>query len=460
MAKQFKLPELGEGVDEGEVVLVLVNEGDTVSDGDGVIEVESDKATAEVPIDADGKVTEVHVAEGDTVRPGDPILSYEPGGGEGDESDGETSEAASDEEKDKQDGKEKPEKRSGKKKKEKTKSQRQSEDKESPPAEDEAPEDEADESEEDTPDALQARGAVMATPSVRTLARELGVNIHAVEGSGPSGRILEDDVKAFARRLVQAGGGPRGEVSPLYGEAPDYDEYGPVRRERMNGIRRTTAKRMAAIWPAVPRVTNFEKAAFGAVEDVRARLADRGGTKVSLTAILVKLIAQALKAHPKLNASVDVDRQQVVYHDAVHMGVAVDTARGLLVPVVKDADRKGVTAIHDQLAGLADRARDGKLPAEAMQGATFTLSNLGGLGGGWFTPIVNAPEVAILGIGRARTEPVWDDGEGAFRPAPLCPLSLSYDHRLVDGADAARFLGGFVDMLEHPLLTLLQGETT
>ncbi len=449
MTQAFKLPELGEGVESGEVISVLVKQGDAISDGDSVLELESEKATAEVPFDAEGTVTEVHVSEGDTVKPGDTLLTYEPAGGK------EKSEAAEESE-DEAAEKVPQEKPEGK---DKTEAEEESaeEEEQAREAPEEAEEEEA-EPEEPQPDAARAVGAVMATPSVRRLARALGVNIHAVEGTGPHGRILEADVKAFVRELLQTGAdGARQGVSPVRGDAPDYDDFGPVRRKRMNAVRRTTAKHMAEIWTASPRVTNFDQADFTAIQDARERLAARAD-KVSLSAILVKLVARALRAHPKLNATVDMGREQVVVHEYVHVGVAVDTPRGLLVPVVRDADRKDVHQVHEELAALADKARDSKLGAHAMRGGTFTLSNLGGLGGGWFTPIVNVPEVAILGVGRARLQPVYADG--AFAPRPLCPLSLSYDHRLVDGADAARFLGALRDAMENPLVSLLEGDST
>ncbi len=464
MSKSFKVPELGEGVESGDVIKVLVEVGDKITEGTGVIEIESQKASAEVPFDDKGTVRKVHVSEGDTVRPGDVILTYD------------SPEEAESEEKDKEKGEpQEPERshpREGERAKEEAEVEEREAKKPSPEAqeralserarteEEERPEEEEPSlaEEEGGPPSAADLGFVMATPSVRRLAREIGVNVHGVEGSGPGGRVLEEDVKAAARRLVQSGGTQvRGPVSRIRGEAPDYDDFGPVRRDKMNAVRRTTALHMAGIWTAVPRVTNFGKADFTAIQDARARLAD-GGDKISLSAILVRLVAVVLHGHSRLNASVDMDREQVVLHDYVHVGVAVDTPRGLLVPVVRDADRKDVRTVHRELAALADKARASKLGAEAMRGATFTLSNLGGLGGGWFTPIVNAPEAAILGVGRARMEPVWIDG--SFQPRPMCPLSLSYDHRLVDGADAARFLLGLVDAMENPLVAVLQGEPT
>jgi pyruvate dehydrogenase E2 component (dihydrolipoamide acetyltransferase) len=297
----------------------------------------------------------------------------------------------------------------------------------------------------------------MATPSVRKLARELGVNVRAMAGSGPGGRITEHDVKQMAHELIMTGSGSAtGALSPYLGEAPSFDAYGPVRYEKMNAIRRETAKHMAASWSAIPHVTNFDKADFSQVTAAREALAAVNGRKVGLTAILLKVLARALRVHPRFNACIDMDRQQIMYREYVNIGVAADTPRGLLVPVIRNVDTKDVKIIHEELADKAERARAGKLPPEEMQGGGFTLSNLGGLGGGWFTPIIHAPEVAILGVGTARTEALYEDGE--WKPRSLCPLSLSYDHRLIDGADAARFLRWFVGALENPLIALLEGD--
>ncbi len=427
---EFTLPELGEGAEEGDVVSLAVKEGDEVAEGETLLELEAGKATLEIPSPTGGTIRALHVKEGQTVSVGDRVATIADGSAPGASREAETEEE-SDSGEDGEKASSGAEQTSG-------------------------GEPGGDTGGEAGDDVARRAGLVMATPTVRRLARELGIDIHAVEGSGPGGRILERDVKTIARRIITTGDsiGREGR-SALREEAAPFDRWGPVRHEKLSAVRRATARQMGRSWSEVARVTHFAKADFGPVEDVRARLKDRG-QKVSLTAILVKILGTALRAHPRFNATIDLDRQEALLREYVNIGVAVDTPRGLLVPVVRQVARRGIRAINDDLADLAARAREGKLSMGQMQGAGFSLSNIGGLGGGWFTPIVSVPEVAILGVGAAVTEPVWS-GEG-FEPKRMCPLSLSYDHRLVDGADAARFLGWIVDALENPLLTMLEGD--
>ena len=294
---------------------------------------------------------------------------------------------------------------------------------------------------------------VPAAPSVRRLARELGVDITRVEGSGPAGRISPDDVKAFAKAVVTgaaAGGGPM--PMPL----PDFSRWGEIERQPMTNIRRKTAERMAHAWATIPHVVQHDVADITALEALRKRYApqaEAAGGKLTLTAIALKAVAAALQRFPQFNASVDMAGEAVILKRYVHIGVAVDTERGLLVPVIRDADRKGIVELSVELAALSEKAKARKLTLEDMEGGTFTITNLGGIGGTAFSPIVNAPEVAILGMSRARTEAVWLDG--AFEPRLMLPLSLSYDHRVIDGADAARFLRWLAEALEQPFVLSL-----
>ena len=296
---------------------------------------------------------------------------------------------------------------------------------------------------------------IPATPAVRRLAREIGVDMDAVSGTGPGGRILLDDVKATAKRLLQA---PAAGALPTAPELPDFAQWGPIERTAMNAVRRTTATHLTAAWQSVPAVTQQDKADITELERLRKRFgprAEAAGGKLTVTAILVKVIATALKVFPQFNASIDLQRAEVVYKRYYHIGIAVDTERGLLVPVIRDADRMNIVAISSALGELSARARGRKLMVSEMQGGTFTISNLGGIGGSHFTPIVNLPEVAILGVSRAAWEPVWQDN--AFEPRLRLPLSLTYDHRLIDGADGIRFLRWVVEALEQPLLLTLEG---
>ena len=437
MTSTLRAPDLGENVESVDVVKVLVAVGDTLAAGQPVIEVETEKASVEVPSTLAGVVTEVHVTAGEALRAGDPIVSVAV-------ADAPAAEVAA----------------------------------EPAAAEPAAPEPPAPAASDEVVETSQPRRPappslgetllaprwvapegprklVPAAPTVRRFAREVGVDITQVGGSGPGGRISIDDVKAFAARAISRAGAPPGATGV---ELPDLAAWGAIRREPMSKIRQVTARNLSRAWDTVPQVTNHDLADITGLEALRQRYRGRvesAGGKLTVTSILVKVAASALKIHSKLNAAVDVGRKEIVYREYVHVGVAVDTEHGLLVPVVRDADRKSITEISVELEGLSARARGRKLGPEEMQGAGFTISNLGGIGGTAFTPIVNWPEVAILGVSRAATQPRWVGDR--FEPRLLLPLSLSYDHRLVDGADAARFLAWIVEALEQPLLLALEG---
>ena len=297
---------------------------------------------------------------------------------------------------------------------------------------------------------------IPATPNTRRFARELGVDITSVQGTGNGGRILSGDVVRTARSLLEAaasGGGPAA-APPL----PDFSRWGEVEREPMSGIRRTTAVHLSTSWTTIPHVTQHDDADVTELEQLRKRFGPRvqeAGGKLTMTAIAVRVVAGALRVFPRFASSVDMASREVILKRYTHVGVAVDTDRGLLVPVIRDADRKNVTELSVEIGEVAARARAGKLTLEEMQGGCFTITNLGGLGGTSFTPIVNHPEVAILGMSRSRVTPVHRDGE--FEPRLLLPLSLSYDHRVIDGADAVRFLRWIVEALENPFLLSLEG---
>jgi len=326
----------------------------------------------------------------------------------------------------------------------------------------------------------------LAAPSVRRLAREIGVDINEIAGSGAAGRVLPEDVKAHARRgLARVPG--RGEPGPTEPLLPDFARWGPVERTPMRSVRRTTAERMSLAWRTVPHVTQHDKADITELEQLRQRFRARaagqevagpptrqprwgavagpptrqprwgavaGSVRLTITAFAVKIVAAALNTFPQFNASIDVAREEVVYRHYINIGVAVETDRGLLVPVLRDADRKSIMAISAELAELAEKARSKRITLDEMEGGSFTITNLGGLGGSFFTPIVNYPEVAVLGLARASTEPVFIDDR--FDPRLLLPLSLSYDHRLIDGADGVRFLRWIAERFEQPYLLALE----
>jgi len=416
----INLPELGEGVDSVDVVAILVSVGDRIEEEQGLIEVETEKASVEVPSTAAGTITEIYVSIGDSLGEAAPIVTLEAAEGTADATPEEVvpvPEPAPENVEEKMGGREANSKFEIRNSKSST---------------------------------------IPAAPTVRRFAREVGVDISTVSGTGPGSRISIDDVKAEANRLLAGAGAGPGTAAAV--ELPDLERFGPVQREPMTKIRRLTAENLSRAWVTVPQVTNHEIADITDLEEFRNAYKERvqaAGGKLTMTALLVKIVATALKAHPVLNAAVDMARQEIVFRYSINIGVAVDTDRGLLVPVIRDANGKNLTEIAVELDDLANRARSKKLKPDEMQGGTFSISNLGGIGGTGFSPIVNWPEVAILGVSRGRIQPQWH--EGSFRPRLMMPLSLSYDHRLVDGADAARFLARLKDALEQPMLLVLDG---
>jgi len=421
----INLPDLGEGVDSVDVVAVLVSVGDRIEEEQSLIEVETEKASVEVPSSTAGTVTEIHVEGGDVLSENAPIVTLEAAEAEANAASGEVVPEPVPE----------PAKRP-----------------EAAPVVESAP------PTPPPPSATPHDGmkSIPAAPTVRRFAREVGVDISTVSGTGPGGRISIDDVKAETTRLLtDAGAGPGSAAAVAL---PDLERFGPVHREPMTKIRKLTAENLSRAWVTVPQVTNHEIADITDLEEFRNAFKERveaAGGKLTMTALLVKIVATALKEYPVLNAAVDMARQEIVFRYSINIGVAVDTDRGLLVPVIRGADGKNLTGIAVELDDLANRARSKKLKPDEMQGGTFSISNLGGIGGTGFSPIVNWPEVAILGVSRGRIQPQWH--EGAFRPRLIMPLSLSYDHRLVDGADAARFLARLKDALEQPMLLALDG---
>jgi len=317
--------------------------------------------------------------------------------------------------------------------------------------------------------AAPATGAAApAAPSVRRLAREVGVDVNEVQGSGANGRITEEDVKEHARRILSSLGSVRVNAAGSSMAAPplpDFAKWGETERQAMSNIRRKTAEHLSHAWSTIPHVTQFDKADITPMEELRAKFkaqVQKAGGNLTVTAVLVKVLAAAVKQFPQFNASLDLASGEIVYKKYVNVGVAVDTDRGLLVPVIKDADKKNITQIAVELNQFSEKARSKKLTLDEMSGGGISISNLGGIGGTSFTPIVNWPEVAILGVSRGIMEPVWrpsttGSGGGAFEPRQLLPLSLSYDHRVIDGADGMRFLRWVVEAIEQPFLLSLLG---
>ena len=448
MSIEFKLPELGENIEKGDVVRVLVSVGDVLKADQPVLELETDKATIEVPATVAGKVIDVKVKAGDKVKVGQVVLVLEGG----DAAAGLAQEAQA------QPPAPVPAAEAPRSAAAKPaavvdiSSGRQAT---APRIEPPAPS----RTEPAASHGIELAPPVPAAPSVRRFARELGIDIGSVPGTGPGGRIGQDDVKQHVKVTVTGGGGVALRALPL----PDFSKWGDVEVKPMSNIRRKTAEHLSAAWQA-PHVTQHDKADITALEDFRAVYGPRvekAGGKLTVTAILIKICGAAIQRFPQFASSVDMANDAVIYKKYLHIGVAVDTPNGLLVPVIRDVDRKSITQIAAELTVLSQKARDKKLGLDDMAGGVFSISNLGGIGGTAFTPIVNQPEVAILGVSRTVKEPVWRAGPatalgaGQFEPRDMLPLSLSYDHRAIDGADAARFLRFIADGLEQPLTMYL-----
>ncbi len=482
MPTDFTLPELGENVTAGDVVRVLVSPGDTVAKDQPLLELETDKATIEVPSTVAGTVKDVRVKQGERIKVGQVVLTVDDGGA------APKAAAAASTGAEAAGAKPKPQpvgapEEGGLSQKEPGQAEGAASDG-ARRAREEADEGRADQPEAQQPagivDAKPRRGEVVdinrgaratppaaaasaepveegpaapAAPSVRRLARELGVDIRRVQGSGPGGRISNEDVQAFVKAVISGSGG----AAPASPSAlPDVTKWGEVERKPMSNIRRKTAEHLGNAWNQIPHVTQHDKADITAVEELRKKYApqaEKAGGKLTMTAIALKVAAAALRRFPQFNASVDMTRNEIVYRKSIHVGVAVDTPRGLLVPVIRDVDRKGIIELAGDLAKVSEKARGGKLSLDDMQGGGFTITNLGGIGGTSFTPIVNWPEVAILGISRGGYEPVYDGH--AFQPRLMLPLSLSYDHRVIDGADGARFLRWIAEAFEQPFVLSL-----
>ena len=450
MPSDFALPDLGEGIEEADILKIYVKEGDSLTVDQPVMEIETDKATLDVPSGVAGTITSLHVAEGQTITPGTVLITVLEGAGA--ESGGAPSAAppptpAA------------PPRASA-----------------APPATPAAPPPAPAGPPRAASPPLPDRGgpasvpedvtqrAVFASPSVRKFARQIGVDVRAVTGSGPAGRIAEEDVKRFARADRSAPASvPSGAPAPPP-PLPDFSRWGPIEREPLSRFRRTVARNMSLAWEQIPAVTLHHTADVTDLETMRQRYKqaaiDAGG-RLTITAILLKVVASALRAHPRVNASFDAEAQELVLKQYIHIGVAVDTDRGLVVPVIRDADRKNIIQLGVELTEVSAKARDNDLTIEEMRGSSFTVTNLGGLGTGHFTPIIQWPNVAILAIGRAEKVPVFVEGSGdaggSWEPRLHMPLSFSFDHRVLDGADAARFMTWITDAARQPLMLALEG---
>ncbi len=439
MIKELKLPEVSDNVETGDVVKILVSIGDKIKIDQPVIELETDKAMFEVPSTEEGTVKEINVKEGQSINIGSVILKLETNGTE-----------------------------SKNENKADTKTEIKKQDEPIIEKKTEVLVNKADEintahtekeaaahavrSEDSVPYNVK-RESAPATPSVRRLARELGVDIDRVSGSGQGGRITEEDVKSFVKiKLTSSDIG----ISVSGRSLPDFGKWGEVEIQSMNKVRTITAEAMTYAWSTIPMVTQSDKADITELEEFRKKYSnsvEEKGGHLTLTSMLVKVCSAALVKFPQFNSSIDVNKKEIVLKKYFNIGIAVDTDRGLLVPVIKNTDKKTITEISAELNSLAEKARTKKITPDEMDGGNFTISNLGGIGGTHFNPIVYSPQVAILGVSRGRMEAVFIDG--IFEPRLMLPLTLTYDHRIIDGADAARFLRWIADTLENPMLMVL-----
>ena len=418
------LPELGEGITSVEISEVLVKKGDTVKVDDPIIVVETEKASMEIPTTESGTVENVQVEKGGAISPGDVIISIT-----GDED------------------------------------QAEAFDEPAPPIAESAEPRDIVKTEPTTPYITAATPdvkpplpstseigkPVLASPSVRRFARELGCDLKLVTGSGPKGRITQEDVQEYIKGRL-AGGAPGGSALPIIapGQDLDFSKWGEVDIQPLNKIKKITGKRLQQAWQAIPHVTQFDKADITKLDKLRLHLKKVNkdeSVKVSFLPFFIKAVSILLKEMPQFNSSLDGSNENIVLKKYINIGVAVDTPNGLVVPVIKDANEKSIKELARELTTLSSKARDKKLLPADMEGGCFTISSLGGIGGTYFTPIVNPPEVAILGISRSTSEPVFM--EGKLRKRLILPFALSYDHRLIDGAAAARFTSNFGQLLSN-----------
>jgi pyruvate dehydrogenase E2 component (dihydrolipoamide acetyltransferase) len=438
MASEITLEPIKEGVDSVEVNAIKVGVGDVIAKNQTLLEVQADKAALEVGSPLAGKVTKILVKTGDQIKVGQPYLVIEATNGEA---------QAKPAKPKKEEAMAKADEKAIEKQEDSAKPSHDGPSRKPSPARDaKAPQPAA--------PVQPSRGdqVVPAGPATRHRARELGIDLRQVSGTGRHGRIVQEDIKNFVRQL--AAGGPAviatGALAPP--PLPKFEEWGPVERLPLSAIRKATARQVSLAWSQVAHVTQHDLADVTDLEAFRKQQEGRG-PKLTVTAFALKAVAIALREFPTFNSSLDLPANQLVVKQYYHIGVAVDTENGLLVPVIRDVNRKSVHQLAEELAALADRARQRKLDGNELKGGTFTITNLGGIGGTGFTPIVNFPEVAILGLSRSRQEPVVRNGQ--IVPRLMLPLSLSYDHRVIDGAAAARFTRRIAELLANPLVMLL-----
>ncbi|MFO0801787.1 MAG: 2-oxo acid dehydrogenase subunit E2 [Gemmataceae bacterium] len=426
---EFRLPDLGEGIDSAIVTSVMVKPGDAVALGQNVIAVETDKASLEIPSESAGTVESVAVKQGDKLPVGAVILTLGAAGAKPSEPKPEAPAKVSEP----PSGGRKP-----------------------PVSEPTPPATPTGDSRPPLGERKLASGPVAAGPATRRLARELGVSLAEVQPTGRGNRVTLDDIKGFVRNRISGGGGAVRDAAPAF-TMPDFSKFGEIEKKKVANIRQTIAKNLTLGWRTMPMVTQFDSADITDLEAARKRTVEstpKGLPKVTMTILAIKAVVAALREFPQFASSFDMAAGELILKKYFHIGIAVDTERGLVVPVIRDADKKSIRDLATEVGTLAEKARAGKLAIDEMRGGVFTITNLGGIGGIAFTPIVNFPEVAILGMSRSALQPVVKDGE--IVPRLMLPLSLTYDHRVIDGADGARFTTRLVQLFSDPLRLLME----
>ena len=434
MSEDIVLPELGDGIEKGDVVNILVSKGDHVKKESILMELETDKAVIEFPSPRTGTIENIRIKKGDTVKVGQVLFTLD------------TTDSPS----------EKPKSESNKdselkKAKEAKEDIRPPNEKVRPTQVPPGPEKEMSPPVDQKPEG----NLIPAGPAARRLARDLGIDLSMVKGTARGGRISPDDVKAHAKQLLRSGSVPGG--VPIV-ELPDFTQWGPIETKPLSSLRRKIAENLSSSWLNIPLVTQFDEADITELENMRKKnleYVEQKGGKLTITVFVLKAVVAALKALPQFNSSLDMTHQELIYKKYFNVGVAVDTPSGLIVPVLKNVDQKSFTELAIELTALSQKARDRKVSLEELRGGNISISNLGGIGGTGFTPLVNPPEVAVVGLSRSKMVPVWKHDKA--QPRLILPFSVSYDHRVIDGADGIRFARLIAHELETYQELLLEG---
>jgi pyruvate dehydrogenase E2 component (dihydrolipoyllysine-residue acetyltransferase) len=447
MSKEIVLPELGDGIETGEVVNILVSTGDDVAQDSVLLELETDKAVIELPSPQSGKIASVRIKKGDTVKVGQVLFTLESA-----DASSEKPETEPQEEKKPEEAKQHTEDKKAKEDKQPVAEEGQAA---SVKGESQDVSSQPDDQKPTAEDGKTTGKLIPAGPATRRLARDLGIDLSTVKGTARGGRITPDDIKAHAKLLLRAGSFPG--AQPVE-ELPDFSQWGPIETKPLPSLRRKVAENLSSAWPRVPLVTQFDEADITELENMRKKnieyVKQKGG-KLTMTVFVLKAVVAALKALPQFNASLDMTHKELIYKKYFNVGVAVDTPAGLIVPVLKNVDQKSFTELAIELTELSEKARSRKVALEDLRGGNISISNLGGIGGTGFTPLVSPPDVAVVGLSRNKLVPVWR--QDRFQPRLILPFSVSYDHRVIDGADAVRFSRSIAHELETYQELLLEG---